>query len=84
MRVSMQEFKSHLAQYVVQAQNGQLIELTSHRKVVAKVVGVRLNTSKSGVEVMCLRFHRNTLASAAVVAVQYRKKTASHKRSLLV
>ncbi|MCX7187275.1 MAG: hypothetical protein NTW57_08495 [Methylophilales bacterium] len=40
MRVSMQEFKSHLAQYVVQAQNGQLIELTSHRKVVAKVVGV--------------------------------------------
>lgn len=40
MRVSMQEFKSHLSQYVVRAQSGQLIELTSHRKVVARIVGV--------------------------------------------
>jgi len=36
----MQEFKSHLSQYVGQAQSGQLIELTSHRKVVARIVGV--------------------------------------------
>ena len=40
MQVSMQEFKSHLSRYVGQAQSGQLIELTSHRKVVARVVGV--------------------------------------------
>jgi len=40
MQVSMREFKSHLAQYVSQAQSGQLIELTSHRKVVARLVGV--------------------------------------------
>lgn len=40
MRVSMQEFKSHLSQYVGQAQSGELIELTSHRKVVARIVGV--------------------------------------------
>lgn len=40
MQVSMQEFKSHLSQYVSCAQSGQLIELTSHRKVVARIVGV--------------------------------------------
>ena len=40
MRVSMRELKAHLSQYVVQAQTGQLIELTSHRKVVARIVGV--------------------------------------------
>jgi prevent-host-death family protein len=40
MKVSIHEFKSHLSQYVGQAQAGQLIELTSHRKVVARLVGV--------------------------------------------
>lgn len=40
MQVSMQEFKSHLSQYVGQAQSGELVELTSHRKVVARLVGV--------------------------------------------
>ena len=40
MHVSMQEFKAHLSRYVGQAQSGQLIELTSHRKVVARIVGV--------------------------------------------
>jgi antitoxin (DNA-binding transcriptional repressor) of toxin-antitoxin stability system len=40
MLVSMQEFKSHLSRYVSQAQSGELIELTSHRKVVARIVGV--------------------------------------------
>lgn len=40
MLVSMREFKSHLSQYIVRAQSGQLIELTSHRKVVARIVGV--------------------------------------------
>jgi prevent-host-death family protein len=36
----MQEFKSHLAKYVGQAQSGETIELTSHRKVVARIIGV--------------------------------------------
>jgi len=36
----MREFKSHLSQYVEQAQAGLAIELTSHRKVVARIVGV--------------------------------------------
>jgi antitoxin (DNA-binding transcriptional repressor) of toxin-antitoxin stability system len=40
MHVSIQEFKSHLSRYVSDAQSGLLIELTSHRKVVAKVIGV--------------------------------------------
>lgn len=40
MQVSMREFKSHLSQYVEQAQAGQSIELTSYRKVVARIVGV--------------------------------------------
>jgi antitoxin (DNA-binding transcriptional repressor) of toxin-antitoxin stability system len=48
MQVSMQEFKSHLSRYVGQAQSGQLIELTSHRKVVARVVGVP-STASAGV-----------------------------------
>ena len=40
MSISMHEFKSHLAKYVSQAQAGEPIELTSHRKVVARLVGV--------------------------------------------
>jgi len=40
MKVSMQEFKSHLAQYVRETQSGKTLELTSHRKVVARVIGV--------------------------------------------
>ncbi len=48
MQVSMHEFKSHLSSYVSQAQSGQLIELTSHRKVVARLVGVP-STDNAGV-----------------------------------
>lgn len=40
MQVSIREFKSHLAQYVSQAQSGEIIELTSHRKIVARLAGV--------------------------------------------
>jgi prevent-host-death family protein len=51
MQVSIHEFKSHLSSYVSQAQSGQLIELTSHRKVVARLVGV---PSTDSVGVSCL------------------------------
>lgn len=40
MQVSVREFKSHLSHYVSEAQSGQMIELTSHRKVVARITGV--------------------------------------------
>lgn len=40
MQVSMRELKSNLAKYVQQTRSGQLIEVTSHRKVVARISGV--------------------------------------------
>jgi antitoxin (DNA-binding transcriptional repressor) of toxin-antitoxin stability system len=40
MKVSTQELKANLAMYVSQAQSGELIELTSHRRVVAHLTGV--------------------------------------------
>lgn len=40
MQVSIQEFKSHLSRYIECAQWG-VIELTSHRKVVARIIGIR-------------------------------------------
>jgi prevent-host-death family protein len=40
MQVSMRELKSHLAQYIKQAREGQPVEVTSHRKVVARLSGV--------------------------------------------
>ena len=38
MQVSIQDFKSHLSHYIECAQSG-VIELTSHRKVVARIIG---------------------------------------------
>lgn len=40
MKVSMQEFKSHMSRYVRESRSGKTVELTSHRKIVARVVGV--------------------------------------------
>lgn len=40
MKIPIHEFKSHLSHYIGKAQSGELLELTSHRKVVAKVTGV--------------------------------------------
>ena len=40
MQVSMRQLKSHLAQYIKQARSGQPVEITSHRKVVARLSGV--------------------------------------------
>ena len=40
MQVSIAKFKSHLADYVRRAQSGLVVELTSHRKVVARLAGV--------------------------------------------
>jgi len=40
MQVSIRELKAHLSQYVRRAQAGQSLEITSHRKVVAQIIGV--------------------------------------------
>jgi prevent-host-death family protein len=40
MRVSVRDLKAHLSQYLSQAGNGELIEITSHRRVVARLSGV--------------------------------------------
>ena len=55
MLISMREFKSHLAQYIAQAQSGQLIELTSHSRVVAKLVGVPPAESTGVARLLALR-----------------------------
>lgn len=40
MRVSIRDFKAHLSRYLAEARAGVPIDLTAHRKVVARVVGV--------------------------------------------
>lgn len=40
MNVPMNQFKSNLAKYIGIAQGGERVDLTSHKKVVAYVVGV--------------------------------------------
>lgn len=40
MQVSVREFKTHLSQYLSKAQAGQQFEITSHRKIVAKLIGI--------------------------------------------
>ena len=70
MQVSIHEFKSHLSQYVGQAQSGEVIELTSHRKVVARIVGVPL-TENTGV---------SRLLSAGVASWQGGKPVGANLR----
>jgi antitoxin (DNA-binding transcriptional repressor) of toxin-antitoxin stability system len=40
MQVSIRDFKAHLSRYLAEARAGAAIDLTAHRKVVARVVGV--------------------------------------------
>lgn len=40
MEVSIRELKAHLSRYLVQARQGTALEITSHRRVVARVTGV--------------------------------------------
>jgi antitoxin (DNA-binding transcriptional repressor) of toxin-antitoxin stability system len=37
---SVTRFKSELSKYLAKARSGRIIEVTSHRKVIARVVGV--------------------------------------------
>jgi prevent-host-death family protein len=38
--VGIREFKSRLSHYLAKAREGQTIEITSHRKVIARVTGL--------------------------------------------
>jgi prevent-host-death family protein len=40
MQVSIRELKAHFSHYLVQARKGMALEITSHRKVVARITGV--------------------------------------------
>ena len=40
MRVSIRELKAHLSRYLAQARQGTTLEITSHRRVVARVTGI--------------------------------------------
>lgn len=40
MPVSIREFKAHLSRYLAEARAGRPVEISSHRKVVARVTGV--------------------------------------------
>lgn len=40
MKVAMNEFKAGLSRYVARARAGEVIELTSHAKPVARLVGI--------------------------------------------
>jgi len=45
MQVSIRDLKAHLSHYLSQARAGMALEITSHRKVVARVVGVPVSAS---------------------------------------
>lgn len=40
MQVSIRELKAHLSHYLAQARSGAALEITAHRRVVARVTGV--------------------------------------------
>jgi prevent-host-death family protein len=40
MQVSIRDLKTHLSRYLAQAREGMALEITSHRKVVARITGV--------------------------------------------
>ena len=40
MHVSIRELKAHLSRYLAQARQGTALEITSHRRVIARVTGV--------------------------------------------
>ena len=40
MQVSIREFKAHLSRYLAQARQGTVLEITSRRRVVARMIGV--------------------------------------------
>lgn len=48
MQVSVQELQAHLSQYISQAQAGQSIDITSQRKIVARIIGIAASPAPHG------------------------------------
>lgn len=48
MPVSVREFKAHLSRYLAEVQAGKTLEISRHRKVVARLTGVP-ETSDKGI-----------------------------------
>lgn len=40
MRIALREFKAGLSGYIARAQRGEVIEVTSHKRLVARVLGL--------------------------------------------
>jgi len=40
-QVSVRELKTHLSSWLARAQSGEVLEVTSHRKPIARITGVR-------------------------------------------
>ena len=54
MRIPMHQLKAGLSRYIAQARTGEPIEVTSHDKSVARIVGIP-PTDKSGVTRLLVR-----------------------------
>ncbi len=47
MHISVRELKTHLSQVLASAQEGEEITVTSHKRVIARIVGVAENPAAS-------------------------------------
>lgn len=54
MQVSIRELKAHLSRYLAQARQGTALEITSHRRIVARVTGVP-ESAASGLSALIAR-----------------------------
>jgi prevent-host-death family protein len=46
MQVAVRELKAHLSRFLSRAQAGESIEVTSHNKLIARIVGVPAETAE--------------------------------------
>lgn len=46
-QVSVRELKTHLSEWLARAQAGEVVEVTSHRKAIARITGVKTQEQAS-------------------------------------
>jgi antitoxin (DNA-binding transcriptional repressor) of toxin-antitoxin stability system len=51
MQVSVRELKTHLSHYLQQTSGGQEIDITHHRKIIARLRGV-INVENAGIQAL--------------------------------
>lgn len=51
MQVSIRELKTHLSHYVQQTRGGEAIDITSHRRIVARLQGIS-NSKNPGIQAL--------------------------------